>query len=100
MVTVVKKAGTELNCADTGAARRGIPLGCPLSPLLGAFFLGELEMSDAESCILGQTDTDFFSHAFKLDLDDWDCDYFGFIDHLRKHDYPALTREWKKQLRK
>lgn len=23
--------------------RRGIPLGCPLSPLLGAFFLGELD---------------------------------------------------------
>ena len=69
--------------------------------------LETLDLGNCNSCILGQTDTDYESHRDALLLDEYDSHQFGF-NHgssvgigLPKGccAYIILTNEWKKQLK-
>ena len=71
--------------------------------------LKSLDLGHKRSCILGQTDTDFDSHALKLRLTCYRAYKFGFhafrdgLHHTRiseKNIWDRLTAAWKEELRK
>lgn len=66
--------------------------------------LSVLDMGNANSCILGQTDTDFYSHRILLGLTTEEIKALGFETYTTGHSLPTsykrLTEAWKQLLRK
>jgi len=67
--------------------------------------LDTLRLNDPKQCILGQTDTDYFSHADQLKLTSPQATSLGFdVDSdsaiALEDQYDALTEAWKDYLKK
>ena len=62
--------------------------------------LRKLDLRYPNDCMLGQTDSDFASHATKLGLSLSQLYRLGFVVKRSVEDYPKLTAAWKEELRK